>query len=66
LTRDVKVFQTTSGGGCVPRVVAVVPLHRNSSCVAFTKGFLVNVGLNDAEREKVEAQLKEVGSWVVE
>jgi hypothetical protein len=34
--------------------------------VAFTKGFLVNLGLNDAEREKVEAQLKEVGSWVVE
>jgi hypothetical protein len=60
------VFQTTSGGGAVPRVVVVVPLHETSSCVAFTKGYLMNLGLEDGVREEIEAGLKEVGTWVVE
>jgi hypothetical protein len=60
------VFQTTAGGGCVPRVVTVVPLHAGSSCVEFTKGFLMNLGLEDGVRDEVEARLSEVGTWVVE
>ncbi|KAJ9115204.1 hypothetical protein QFC20_001071 [Naganishia adeliensis] len=67
LGRDVKVFQTTTaGGGCVPRVVTVVPLHASSSCVEFTKGYLMNLGLDDAVREEVEQRLTEVGTWLVD
>ncbi|KAI5454393.1 ribosome biogenesis protein tsr1 [Naganishia albida] len=65
-TRDARVFQTTAAGGCVPRVVVVVPLHRTSSCVAFTRAYLVNLGLDDRLREEIEAQLTEVGTWVVD
>ncbi|KAJ9124987.1 hypothetical protein QFC24_002919 [Naganishia onofrii] len=64
--RDVKVFQTTGGGGCVPRVVSVVPLHRKSSAKEFTQGFLGNLGLDEPAREQVEKGLKEVGEWVVD
>lgn len=61
------MFQTTTaGGGCVPRVVTVVPLHASSSCVEFTKGYLMNLGLDDAVREEVEQTLTEVGTWLVE
>ncbi|KAJ9111440.1 hypothetical protein QFC19_001209 [Naganishia cerealis] len=64
--RDVKVFQTTAGGGCVPRVVSVVPLHRESSAREFTKGFLENLGLESGKRDEVEGKLREVGEWVID
>ncbi|KAL1408410.1 ribosome biogenesis protein tsr1 [Vanrija albida] len=62
---DAKFFQTSSGGGKVPRIVSIVPMLPSLSGPRFLADILPSLGISENEAAEISSKLDKQGASVI-